>query len=368
MKGNGMNYSEYILLSLIDQVTLAESPPLNSSLLYHIVTGKNTSYQWVKLAELHVYSFFAVFPSLTQDVFNQQISRMERQGLISCNKQNGQKNNRDLIDITERGKRFLASYRRQWPMIRCDEQARYYNLKSIIMKSFVQVNQYISAYSADVKITEPYIMDEALQAFVRDFWIKYLSADRLQEYLTSLYRQLEVLPPLVADIFMASLVGRPETFNPTSEQLTTYFKVSSSYLEDIYWQLLVSLKQENQLISNLFAEAVKVFGIVPVTYQKSVDLYQRSYSLDKIATLRQLKASTIVEHLFLYSLLIPDFSFRNNHDPLLIKQTRQYIEQCQKSKKRLLFSDLKKRIGRDNLPYSYVLFARISLTGGVPWH
>lgn len=299
-----LSYLDYFYLSLF-----SEKQSKKSSTIYHILTGKKTASILYSAEKYQLTHFFALFSKLDRNQFNKSIQNLinlktlllagEKQDY--CLSENG-KNKKNVffsdhyypkeLNHLQDGLAIIHFWRTLQLMTQVLSEIRYKNKNYIPIEKEWEKQNWVKQWFKNSDMSK----EELALTFAQE-WVVILSE----------------LPELNAEIIAANLTGH-NSIGKTKRQLAETFKketieISIIELDSIAWikKLIIKNFKKTPLFYSVYKE---MFDLYDGT-TKSALLTKRylldGYSLDEIVSQRQLKESTINEHIIEISIMDPLF-------------------------------------------------------------
>lgn len=299
-----LSYLDYFYLSLFSQVFSKKD-----STIYHILKGKKTASILYSAEKYQLTHFFSLFPKLDRLKFNKSIEKIVHLNYLLLSKE------KNVYFLSDEGKnRWLEFFSTHY----YPKQLNYLQDGPALInfwRTLQLVTQVLSEIRYKNKNYIPIEKDWEKQLWLKQ-WLK--NNEQSKQQLAMEFGQEWILifgklPLLNADIIAANLSGHENT-GKTQKQLARTYKKESV---EIHLIVLDSLALIGLMIENE-AEKVPLFYTIYkemlLTYEgttKSALLTKQyllnGYSLEDAAKYRQLKSSTVNEHIIEISIMDPLF-------------------------------------------------------------
>ncbi|SEK36063.1 ribulose-phosphate 3-epimerase [Carnobacterium iners] len=301
---NRLSYLDYFYLSLFSKTYSKKA-----STIYHIFTGKKTASILYSAERYHLTYVFALFPKLNRSQFNKSIEKLAHLNHLS---QSGEKMEYYLSDSGEKESvGFFNSH--YYP-----KQLNYLQ-NGLALNHFWRTLQLITQVLSEVrhknKLYTPIEKEWEKQYWLK-LWLKKSNKDK-QELAVIFGNEwiliLNELPLINAEILTANLSGHNNT-GKTQNQLAEAYKKEAI---EVHLIVLDSLACIGKIIEQYPKKTPLFFSIYKEMLQTHVGTTTSAiltkqyllggYSVEDTAKYRQLKLSTINEHVIEISIMDPLF-------------------------------------------------------------
>lgn len=336
-----------VLCLLFQKLNNEKSP----SAAFYLLRGKRSGQMMQDVAYYEVHDFFGILPQLSKELFDDTVQKLLQKEYITIDKQS-------IVRLTHQGETFLQSVRtlhfNGW---------NYRGREEIFFARLSLVVQTLSHFQKGVKSFMPIQRDPDIQQFVKDF----LRQHPIQEKEFSLQLKAEIqlafndskLNDTQKIILTHRLVGfqlTGWTWKQLGEQLSmSPLTVKLYYIESLHMLLNTILSNEHVPLLKKLANQIKIVEHLNHSTQRTKVLFDQGYSLEDIATVRQLKLSTIEDH-------IVEIALDNEHFPFEQFVSRENCMQVQKKAQALST----KRLRRLKESFPQLSYFQIRLILGVP--
>lgn len=283
-----MNFST-LLCSLFSQ--LDGEKTVNAG--YHLLRGKRSgqTIQDVKYYQLQM--FFGILPKLSKEVFEEAIEELYALNYMVVDE-------KSILHLTEKGKAlFLAA--RPYAF----DGWHYRGREELFFARLSLIVQTLSHFRVGVKQFMPVQRDPDVQQFVKSILSNApiqdaLYAQRFKEELAEVLEK-SAMETVQKKIFTYRLVGYQQngwTWQQLGEQLNTSpINVKLTYIEGLHKLLHTIEKEPNGILLKQIAKGIKVEVLLTESTRRTQTYFDRGYTLEEIAISRQLKVSTIEDHI-----------------------------------------------------------------------
>lgn len=329
-----------IFNGIILQCSLHIQAERTVSAIYHLLNGKK-SIQTVQ--DAHIYrleKFWGVYKSLTKEAFNKKIKELTDKRLLQ--KLEGQDN---VYIPASAAKIWLDNNKKSLPL-HYFNGLEYANIANVFFERLLLLIQTITNSRKNHFSFIPVIDKVPIENWVKTFYKKTKGSK--QKLLAVIYDEvhqlLQYFPNREASIFVDRLTGY-KNYGMSLDQLAALYKMAAHDIHLLFSGLLQTMvtivyKEKNNFpfLSYIIKD---LSGIIPITnsaYTTS-KLLNRSYTIDQIVLIRQLKKNTIYDHIVeiaLYDPLFPvnDFITGEKQQEIIraVNMTKSYklkkIKEC----------------------------------------
>jgi uncharacterized protein YpbB len=319
---------QQIILHMVDR--LKEERTISAP--FHLIRGKRSGQTIQDVKSYHFTKFFALFPRLTKQSYDQIIQQMIHSGWL-------QVNDMSVPQITEIGKNIL----KQMPDLHLNGWL-YRGNERIFFQRLSLVTQTLSHVKAKDLSFVPLQKDEKIQKWVRQFLhdVSYKKEGFIERYYQELVCAFQ--SPNLTDLHLTILSHRLSGYQVsgvTWQQLSHVLGIDQMELEIIFQESLHIILDEISINNKLvllpvMSEGIKTTTPLTDSAKKTADFYKQGYSFEQITSMRQLKTSTIEDHFVEMAMNDPLFSIRMFFPDEDIQLTIQQIKNHQTKKLRTL--------------------------------
>lgn len=267
----------------------------SASAIYHLVTGKRSSQTLQDAHNYQLTDYFGILKNLNRESFNDKINNLKKDKFLELDSSG-------IASVTVSGNDYMNKY-----MVATDtpfKGLKYDRIHTIFLKRlqlFIQTITNISSENPSfIAITD----DVPIQQWVKKLYKQ--NRDNLRIWIDGIYQELNdflnKLDDMDASIFVDRLTGYKKV-GLSKEQLAKKHEISVLDVE------LVIVKITHMLISYLIANRESspflfeftnnLFNHMFITDStaKTYRLMNKGFSIPTIAKMRQLKESTIQDHI-----------------------------------------------------------------------
>lgn len=274
--------------------------------IYHLLSGKKSS-QTIQDAHLfHLTQFFKSYSHLTRDQFDEMIQTLENLALIV------KKAEHEYI-LSESGKQHIVQQWREYPFIRqlngwkFQQSDLFWQRLSLL----VQVASHLRHNQAGYM---PIQRNRAVQEYVKGI-LRTLKLSR-KELSSSLYKEMTSCLETIAEIDPAVMVIRltgEERIGYTEKQAYDALQIEASLY---HYQFLASLHSLMEKVVNNQTSFPLLYALMkdfqtgqPLTEstKRTYTLLKQGYTITEISKIRNLKVSTIQDHVVELSVQLEQF-------------------------------------------------------------
>lgn len=264
--------------------------------IYHLLQGKKSSQtiQDAKLFKLEV--FFQAMPDITKKDIDDIVFELETSDCILMT-------NKDTYILTKKGYFYLKEASKIYPIPDYVNGWRYHKQAIVFWQRFTLSVQALSFLIHEPSSFLPVINDEETQLWVKRYLKTIRNRFANSKLLYSEYLDLlKQIPELHAEIFVLHLSGF-HRIGYTFEQISHLLQVDKDYIFILFQSVLHFMieKIENnpdryhQL--SQFLEESQTSVTLTQSAQKTYQLLNQRKSITEIALIRNLKESTIEDHI-----------------------------------------------------------------------
>lgn len=299
---------------------------------YYILQGKRSGQSLQDARNYGLEAYFSILPKLTLAQFDHEVADLQAQQYITIDAEK-------IVHLTEKGMLVVQKMRPHhfngW-FYRGNERIFFQRLSLII--------QTVSYLRVDEKQFLPIQQDPQIQQFVKGFlrtkpYTRQSFADQLKAELHTLLKAQQG-NDLGKEVFVYRLTGyrhTGKTWIQIARQLEMApLDVQCAFIETAHW-LLDQLEQEEHMpLLQEIAFELKLAITLTASTKQTKQLFDIGKSLEEIAMIRQLKMSTIEDHIIELAMNDPQFPigrFVALEDCHIVKK---FIAETQIKKLRLL--------------------------------
>lgn len=314
---------------------------------FHLLKGKKSGQTIQDVGMYKLHNYFGILPKLDRKTFDEAISWLINQQYITMHEDG-------FYHINEKRKMEKPNFYFNGWMYRGYDNV-FFSRLSLIVESISYVKQGIRHFAPTEKNFE-------IQRFVRSFLMHH--PFREHSFRQQLYNEIESclssekLLEHQQEIVVHHLTGA-NLPGKTMQQLASEYRsdpmdIHLKFISALH-VMLMEIERNNYSILSKVAAKLSVETQLTNTAKVTKQFFDRGYSIDQIANMRNLKVSTIEDHIVEMAMNIPSFSI----DSFLSKGDVQKIISASRK-----YSTKKLRVLKDALPvYSYFQL-RLALAKG----
>lgn len=276
-----------------------EEKPMRTSTLYHLLKGKRTSSILTYGYFYNVLKYFAILPKLKETTYNQIISELKTNSYLLENKDG-------LSVISETGLQLIEV--ENFPKTNALKQMSYYKWDLAFFERIVFTTQVLSEKAYLEKKYLPIETNLFKQQRLK-LWLSKQKKEVVTDFYHEWNKLVDCLSIYEQELILKQLVGhnqRGHTLQQISEEkkehpLHLYLEFKNG------WHHLITEIIENSNHYPLFFSILteeKAF-VKEDSSQKTSELFSKGYSIEEIAKFRNLKISTVTDHLIEAYILNP---------------------------------------------------------------
>ncbi|WP_142826476.1 helix-turn-helix domain-containing protein [Planococcus soli] len=301
-----MLFSELILaiMKAVNRQRTISSP-------YHLIKGKKSGQTIQDIGYFGLYPYFGVLPKLDKKAYDQAVQRLFSEGYLLDNDQ--------VVDLSQKAMDLdiAASPLNGWKYR--GKENLFFSRLSLIVQTFSHISQ-------QQKNFDPVVINEEVQSWVK----KYLKRINFRDLAVAQAFKIELFTTLTDS-------GSSET-----HKIIVTERLTGLALSGLTWQQIADSKNLSLLdVQLMWVEALHswmgvieqskpplLFGLMEdiiqqssltETAQRTKKLFDKGFSLEQIASLRQLKTSTIEDHFVELAMNDPFFNYRAFVNPALFE-------------------------------------------------
>ncbi|TWT07601.1 hypothetical protein FQV26_07240 [Planococcus sp. CPCC 101016] len=299
---------------------------------YHLIKGKKSGQTIQDIGYFGLYPYFGVLPKLDKKAYDQAVQRLFSQGYLMANEQ--------VIDLSEKALELniRASSLNGW---------KYRGNENIFLSRLSLIVQTFSHISQQVKSFDPVVTDEEVQSWVK----KYLSRIQFRDLAVAQAFKEELLTTLtdteISETHKMILMERLTGFGLSG---LTWQQIAESKnlsildaqlmaVEALHGWMAAIERSKPQLLIGLMEGIIQQSSLTE-TAQRTEKLFDRGFSLEQIASLRQLKSSTIEDHFVELAMNDPYFNYTpfvnsDLYEAIIAESKRQKTKRLREIKEHL---------------------------------
>ncbi|WP_017472221.1 helix-turn-helix domain-containing protein [Amphibacillus jilinensis] len=276
--------------------------------IYHILQGKRAA-QTIQDANLYqLTGFFSIYSKLRRSQFDQVTNQLLQSGWIAFDRNN-------YVYVTEVGKQFLINHQGHF-QIEYFDGVRYAKIVDVFIKRFSLTVQTYSNVVMDRRTFMTIVDDDAEKQWVKRHY--QMAQNDLESFLVDLHEStkafLKSIDHSSAQLFVDRLTGYQQVGlsvqqlarkNNASEHdikmmLTLTYHRFLQYIEDRRPPILLSFVNDQLSLVNQH--------FMTNSARKTYQLMCKGLTIDDVVTVRQLKRSTIEDHVVEMAYALPELN------------------------------------------------------------
>lgn len=296
-----MSSISWLLLKVMNQIGSERS--FNG--IYYLLSGKK-SFQTIQDAKLfHCTQYVGSLKSVEKNVFDQIIKEGDKKGWFHYIK-------KDHAHLSDTGIRSLELFEQVYQIPKYYNGAKYEwnDSATIFWNRLSLLVQTVSFLERDIRHFIPVSYDRNIQLFTKDVIKKcHMPLHELNKQLfDEMFQILNLFSELEAWLFVQRLTS-PDRTGRTFLQLSNHFNDDSNYakliFQSVIHRILQLLNHHQYPILNLLYPESEFQGITETA--KVTNRLLINNNIDDIAKIRNLKRSTIEDHIIELAIYDPDF-------------------------------------------------------------
>lgn len=311
---------------------------------YHLIKGKKSGQTIQDIGYFGLYPYFGVLPKLDKKAYDQAVQCLYSEGYLLANEQ--------VVDLSQKALDFniAASPLNGWKYR--GKENLFFNRLSLIVQTFSHISQ-------QEKTFDPIVNNEEVQSWVK----KYLKRIGFRDLAVARALKKELLTTLtntdISETHKMIIMNRLTGFGLsglTWRQIAdsknlTLLDVQLMAAEALHGWMAVIEQSKPPLLIGLMEGIIQQSSLTE-TAQRTEKLFDQGFSLEQIASLRQLKTSTIEDHFVELAMNDPYFNYTAFINPVLYKAI---ISESQRQKTKRL------REIKEHLPEASYFQIRLAL-------
>lgn len=278
--------------------------------ILHILNGKKSSQT---IQDIHIFqltSLFQAFPVLTREKLDQVVYELIQEDWL-------EKTGENHYLIKECRKLELDKLLKANPLSLHLKGWKYHSFTLPFwerLSLFVQVSSHLSEKSIRYMpvqrnlVTQLWLKDTLHTVSLERSEINHYLYQELVKCLEKEELNPSILINRLTGIHRIGLTGEQVALELNMDP--DYYQLSFLAILHFMIEKILSNKEEYPLLSQLIKESKKPFTLTEST-AKTFDFIQKGYSIDDIVVVRNLKQSTIEDHIIEILLNVPDYPIRN---------------------------------------------------------
>lgn len=270
---------------------------------YHLLRGKRSGQTIQDVQYYQLQMFFGILPKLSKTIFDDAIKEIEALDYIRIDHDN-------LLHLTEKGQEIVqmgtSYYFNGW---------HYRGREEIFFARLSLIVQTLSHFRVGIKKFMPIHRNPDVQQFAKRFLRMYpieensFSHQFKEELTTALERS--GMEEVQKTIFTYRLVGYEVTgwtWSQLGEQVNlSPMNVKLNFIESLHRLLQMIEQNEDLSLLKQIAIGIRVETLLTESTRQTKSYFDKGYTLEEIGAARQLKLSTIEDHIVEIALNDPYF-------------------------------------------------------------
>ncbi|SFH73830.1 helix-turn-helix domain-containing protein [Pisciglobus halotolerans] len=346
-----LSYLDYFILSLLKDL------PIKATSLFYILKGKRTASMLYKALETQLTPVFGLFPSLEKQQYDQAVQQYLLKNYVAY----ASSEKEDLI-LTQEGKEAVEAYFKTHYKPTALEHLKKGKLLMNFQKKSLFLIQVFSELRYHNRTYIPIERDYFLQLWVKQ-WLQKQNIERQELALAFGEEWGQLLDQLAMDSaqqIVLTMTGHTQV-GQTRNQLAYQSKKESMEIElqilDSYYVFLLNIDKRPATFPLLYSIIQEEQSLYPYGLGKSVQLtknyLEKGYALDEIASRRNLKNSTVSEHIIELAIICEQEQFLNNIPTSIYEKLNKILEK----EKDLSFAQVKESFSE--LPFLWYRLVQI---------
>lgn len=318
----------YVLLDCIYKINGERS----TASIFHLLKGKRSSQTIQDTKIYHLTNYFGILKQLERYRFEEAIRVHCKAGLITMEVNQHAKITREGLDYLE-ANTYLHALNRLKGM----------DISGMVDTFWLRLQLTIQTYSNLANNNYQFIpitSNQDIQRWIKNHYKQYRSNKKtwLQAVYQELLNFLEQLPSLYARIFVHRLSGhnkiglsinqlaRKEDLHPIDVQI-----ILTSILHDFIYQIRTK-SLHSPYVEEVIPYEQQQSNFITESAKKTNQWLMKGFSLEQIAKIRKLKASTIEDHVIEIAYMNPEFSIEQFIAPHAYQSIHAVIAQTKTKK------------------------------------
>lgn len=307
------------------------------SSVYHLLKGKRSSQTLQDGNMFHISFLFGIYKSLTRHEYDQEIQRVLQKQWIQHVHEN-------TYMLTDTGEKQLHNWKGTLSFPQHLHGLHYGDIGETFWRRLSLIVQTVSNLQQQNKKFIPIQQDTEIVEWVKQFLIgiPYVRGTLADMLWKEMHMVLANTLPIEATILTYRLTGY-ERIGYTLEQLAKITKQDVFRVHLLFWgtihffiQTVREKETEFPLLTKIISYPNERADLFSLSTQKTYQLWKQGYSLDEIATIRNLKVATIEDHFVEITLRERDFSIEMFVEKKKIQQIQHVIETLRTRKLRIV--------------------------------
>lgn len=323
---------------------------------YHILTGKKSA-QAIQDASLFGFSaWFGLFPEWKRSSFENIVSDFVVCGQLKW------KNDSYILSLQEKGKlnKELESYQFFKRAFLLQHTSITVQEILIFSKKFHLLSQVLSHFLHDNKNYYPTITDIDIQLGLKQCWKSIKDKQGFaKSFVTEMYSFLEQLEDDLLSAMLLDRLSGHQVNGRTFQQMAKSYGIPEAILRIYYFQsmgcLLHSIReQHSSVLKELVTNEHSISSKLTLSAQSTYQLLEKGVQVEEIGRIRNLKISTIEDHIMEIALHSPNFDV----SPFISEEVLEEVLQLSKQMETKKLRRLKEKLN-DHVSYFQIRLALV---------
>ncbi|WP_087971561.1 helix-turn-helix domain-containing protein [Oceanobacillus rekensis] len=297
-----------IILTCIDKLQGERT----ASSIYHLLKGKK-SIQTVQDAHIyHLEKYYGIYNVLTKERFNNNLSRLVAEGLL-----NTIENEYSKFQLSTIGVEWLEEHKEHLK-VEYFNGLTYNKITDVFYLRLLLLIQTLTNAKMNYFRFIPVTDNHSAERWVKQHYqtMKTKKKEVIQSLYDELYNLLDMFPEQDASLFVDRLTGY-QTIGLSTNQLSEKYMLTD---EDVHLLLTgmvhriittVHKDKEKFSIHAKILNDLSETNLITHSANKTNQLLKKSYTINQIAAMRNLKTNTIHDHIVEIALYDSDFPLDN---------------------------------------------------------
>ncbi|MGI2327086.1 helix-turn-helix domain-containing protein [Planococcus sp. YIM B11945] len=299
---------------------------------FHLIKGKKSGQTIQDIGYYQLYPYFAVLPRLDKLIYDEAVAHLFARGLL--------KPNNEVIELSaealqaEKPQTLLNGWKYR------GRETLFMNRLSLIVQTFSHISQQVNRF-------DPVVNTEDIQLWVKTYLkkINFRNPEVVMAFKNELFESLENVP--VAEDSKMIVLQRLSGYGLsglTWEQIAATRRIKAidaqlKSVETVHSWLDVLEQNDFPLLAGLMEGVIQLSSLTE-SARRTEKLFEQGFSLEQIASLRQLKTSTIEDHFVELAMNDPYF----NYIAFIKKEMYQKIIAISKENQTKRLRDIKEKV------------------------
>lgn len=292
---------------------------------YHLLRGKRSGQTIQDAKYYHLQMFFGILPKLSKSLFDEEVSKIQSQNFIIIDEES-------RVNLTEKGGELVRTTR---PF---DFDGWHYRgREEIFFARLSLIVQTLSQFRVSVKQFLPVQRDPEVQQFVKKV-LRNVPIDdpafalQVKKELVYLFEKssMDDMQKVIMAYRFVGFQYTGWTWQQIGEKLNlSPIDVKLYYIESLHKIINYLAKSEEGLFLKKISTGIKVETVLTESTTRTKTFFDKGYSLEEIGHMRNLKQSTIEDHIVEMVLNDPNFPverFVSREAFLEVRQVAEALE------------------------------------------